>query len=147
MVCVLNRLFVSDYHFCLALSRRSVVVGLRPGLFSFLRFWVRSDCVSPLLARKKIQARWQIGWTCLPTTGSQICRSCSRNCETLSFAVPFIFPQPVWGSALANFENPWKSSPLEKLLCRPRWRDPNVFSSSAHAPKHLAEIFHPRMCR
>lgn len=38
MVRVLNRLFVSDHHLCLALSRRSVVVGLRSVIFSFMRF-------------------------------------------------------------------------------------------------------------
>lgn len=53
MVHVLNNLFVSDHHFCLALSRRSVVVGLRSGLFSFLRFWAGPIRLCLTIAGKK----------------------------------------------------------------------------------------------
>lgn len=53
MVLVLNHLFVSDHHFCLALSRRSVVVGLRSGLFSFLRFWAGPIRLCLTIAGKK----------------------------------------------------------------------------------------------
>lgn len=53
MVLVLNHLFVSDHHFCLALSRRSVVVGLRPGLFGFLRFWASPIRLCLTIAGKK----------------------------------------------------------------------------------------------
>lgn len=43
MVRVFNRLFVSDHHFCLALSHTSVVVGLWSVIFSFL--WFRTGLI------------------------------------------------------------------------------------------------------
>lgn len=99
---------------------------------------VRSDCVSPLLARKRKEEKGKMTNPLSAFADDGRPKPEGGAAETVKqrvLAVPFVFPQPASGSAVANFENSLKSSPLEKLLLRRSRRDPNVFGRRAHAAK------------